>query len=77
METASLETMAKFENGDYVRNYDSMGWSEMFGQMTAGINGCASCFATTACTTAYGINADRTYYLAAECLIRTGKYAKD
>ena len=73
METASLETMAKFENGDYVRNYDSMGWSEMFGQMTAGINGCASCFATTACTTAYGINADRTYYLAAECLIRTGK----
>ena len=27
----------------------------------------------SASTTPYGINAERTYYLAAECLIRTGK----
>jgi len=72
METASAETLAKFEEGDYVRTYDSMGWSEMFGQMMAGLDNCACCFAMNACTTAYGINAERTYYLAAECLIRTG-----
>ena len=72
METASAETLAKFEDGDFVRNYDSMGWSEMFGQMMAGIDGCAVCFSMNVCTTSYGINADRTYYLAAECLIRTG-----
>lgn len=72
-ETASLETMDKFEDGDYVRTYDFMAWSELYGQMFAGIEGCATCFAMSASTTPYGINAERTYYLAAECLIRTGK----
>lgn len=72
-ETASAETLAKFEEGDYVRTYDGMGWSEMFGQIMVGLDNCACCFAMGACTTSYGINAERTYYLAAECLIRTGK----
>ncbi len=73
METLSAESSEKFEDGDYVRNYDPMAWSAMFGMMFTGVEGLEACFAWSACTTAYGINAERTCYMAAECLIRTGQ----
>lgn len=72
-ETISAETAAKFEEGDYVKNYDMTAWSAMYGSMMIGVQGCEVCMNMTACTTAYGITVERTYYLAAECLIRTGK----
>ena len=72
-ETISQETAEKFEPGDYVKNYDMMAWSALYGSMMIGVQGCEVCMNMTACTTAYGINVERTYYLAAECLIRTGK----
>lgn len=72
-ETISAETAAKFEEGDYVKNYDMTAWSTMYGSMMIGVQGCEVCMNMTACTTAYGITVERTYYLAAECLIRTGK----
>ena len=72
-ETISQETAEKFEPGDYVKNYDMMAWSAQYGSMMIGVQGCEVCMNMTACTTAYGINVERTYYLAAECLIRTGK----
>lgn len=72
-ETISQETVAKFEEGDYVKTYDFMAWNAMYGSMMIGAQGCEVCMNMTACTTAYGITVERTYYLAAECLIRTGK----
>lgn len=72
-ETISAETAAKFEEGDYVKNYDMTAWSAVYGSMMIGVQGCEVCMNMTACTTAYGITVERTYYLAAECLIRTGK----
>lgn len=72
-ETVSAETAAKFEVGDYVKNYDMMGWNALYGSMIVGVQGCEVCMCMSACTTSYGINVERTYYLAAECLIRTGK----
>lgn len=72
-ETISQETASKFEEGDYVKTYDMMAWNAMYGSMMAGVVGSEVCMNMTACTTAYGITVERTYYLAAECLIRTGK----
>lgn len=73
MEAISMETAAKFEDGDYVKNYDMMAWNAMYGSMMIGVQGSEVCMNWTACTTSYGITVERTYYLAAECLIRTGK----
>lgn len=71
METLSLETSQLFEDGDYVINYDG-GWNEMYGMMFVGISA-KLYFGMSAKANEYGINSDRMYYTAAECLIRTGK----
>lgn len=72
-ETISAETAAKFEEGDYVKSYDMMGWNAMYGSMMVGVQGSEVSMSMSACATSYGITVERTYYLAAECLIRTGK----
>ncbi len=77
MEVLSPESSKLFESGDYVVNYDLMGgWSEDFAFMFAGVSNCKMYFGWDACCNAYGITSDRMYYVAAECLIRTGEIRK-
>ena len=77
METLSPETSQMFEAGDYVNNYDAAGgWSEMYGQMFAGISNCKLYMGWSTSANEYGINADRMCYTAAECYIRTGEIRK-
>lgn len=75
METLSRESSRLFEEGDYVINYDG-GWSEMYGVMFAGVEGCMIYFGWSAQGNEYGINSDRMYYTAAECYLRTGEIRK-
>lgn len=75
METLSCESCLLFEEGDYVINYDG-GWSGMYGQMFAGIEGCMIYFGWSAQGNEYGISSDRMYYTAAECYLRTGEIRK-
>ena len=75
MLTLSCESVALFEEGDYVVEYDG-GWNSMFGMMFAGIPGCQIYFGWSAQGNEYGINSDRMYYTIAECYIRTGEIRK-
>ena len=67
----SPETVALFEEGDYVMNYDLMGgWGTSWYESLPGVlsyNGWST-FGNV-----YGITSDHVYYDLAECLIRTGK----
>ena len=70
----SKETWEKFEDGDYVVNYDAAGgWSTFMGPMMSGIEGTALYQGWTLKGNVYGITGDHVYYVLAECLIRTGK----
>lgn len=70
----SKETWEKFEDGDYVVNYDAAGgWSTFMGPMMSGIEGTALYQGWTLKGNVYGITSDHVYYILAECLIRTGK----
>lgn len=70
----SKETWEKFEDGDYVVNYDAAGgWSTFMGPMMSGIEGTALYQRWTLKGNVYGITSDHVYYVLAECLIRTGK----
>ena len=70
----SKETWEKFEDGDYVVNYDAAGgWSTFMGPMMSGIEGTALYQGWTLKGNVYGITSDHVYYVLAECLIRTGK----
>ena len=72
--TIMPETYALFEEGDYVINYDLMGgWSVMMGEMFSGISGSALYQGWDTWGNPWGIVTDHMYYVAAECLIRTGK----
>lgn len=72
--TISPETFALFEPGDYVVNYDLMGgWSTMMGEMFSGITGSALYQGWDTMSNPWGVVTDHMYYLAAECLIRTGQ----
>lgn len=73
-EEISRETYALFEEGDYVVNYDFMGgWSTMMGEMLSGLEGIALYNGWSTMGNPYGVTTDRMYYVAAECLVRTGK----
>lgn len=70
-ETTTEKDNGLFETGDYVLNYTTS-WSELYGSIMAGISA-KYCFAMSASVNEYGITSDRMYYVAAECLIRTGE----
>ena len=77
METLSPETCQLFEAGDYVINYDKAGgWSSIDGEMYAGISNSKVYMGWSTSANEYGINADRMFYTAAECYIRTGEIRK-
>lgn len=71
MEVISPESVALFEEGDYVRTYDFMTW--MDGESFSGVPGSAMCFAMGVWCNSFGITVERMHYLAAECYIRTGE----
>jgi tetratricopeptide (TPR) repeat protein len=78
-ETISLETIAKFEEGDIVKNYAlSYGvdpvWSQEYGEEMSGVTGSLQFASFDLYWNNWGITSDRMYYTAAECYIRTGKY---
>lgn len=67
----SPETVAMFEEGDYVMNYDYMGgWGSSW---TETLPGALSYKGWSTMGNVYGITSDHVYYDCAECLIRTGK----
>lgn len=85
LEILSLETAVLFESGDYVKDYAYMFgmvgegnecWNAIYGEMDSGITGALECYGMSSWVNNYGITADRMYYTAAECYIRTGKIAE-
>lgn len=88
-EVASIETMQLFEPGDYVNEYAcqmgmppeepgeidpmSRAWSYLMGYMISGVSGAYMFTGMSAYVNAYGITAERMYYVAAECMIRTNQ----
>ncbi|MBR2291144.1 MAG: RagB/SusD family nutrient uptake outer membrane protein [Prevotella sp.] len=76
MAMLTQETGKLFEKGDYVINYDSPGWSLEYGKMYAGIDGIRMYMGWTAQCNVYGLTSEQLHYVAAECLIRTGRIAE-
>ncbi|MBQ4445657.1 MAG: RagB/SusD family nutrient uptake outer membrane protein [Prevotella sp.] len=73
MTMLSLETAELFEDGDYVMNYDYPGWSLDYGNMFSGLNGVRMYMGWSSTCNVYGLTSEQLHYIAAECLIRTGK----
>lgn len=76
MAMLTQETSKLFEKGDYVINYDSPGWSLEYGKMYAGLDGIRMYMGWTSQCNVYGLTSEQLHYVAAECLIRTGKIAE-
>lgn len=75
-ENLSLETVALFEENDFVLKYDNNGWNKDESKKYTGIDGTMEYAGMKVCTNPWGITAERMYYTAAECLIRTGNAKK-
>lgn len=79
-EQLSVETVALFEDGDYVKNYayseGSEFWNADYGYMDSGIDGCLESNGYDAYVNAWGLTVERMMYLAAECYIREGQISK-
>ena len=73
MELISPETVAKFEEGDYVKDYDFMTWDDVSGEATSGVPGSSYCFAFGVWGNSFGLTVERILYVAAECYIRSGE----
>lgn len=73
MELISPETVAKFEEGDYVKDYDLMTWDDVSGEATSGVPGSSYCFAFGVWGNSFGLTVERIMYVAAECYIRSGE----
>lgn len=73
MELISPETVAKFEEGDYVKDYDFMTWDDVSGEATSGVPGSSYCFAFGVWGNSFGLTVERIMYVAAECYIRSGE----
>ena len=66
--------MSLFEKGDYALNYDKPnGWSLQYGKMYSGLDGVRMYMGWNAQCNVYGLTSEQLRYVAAECLIRTGK----
>lgn len=57
-------------------NVSSPAWSILYGYMFSGVMGAPMFFGMSAYVNTYGITADRMYYTAAECAIRSGQIQK-
>ncbi len=76
----SIETVAKFEDGDFTIDYGYSGWAEegeeiwnpMYGEMNTGIEGSLSFTGYDTYKNPYGLTVEQIMYLAAECYIRDG-----
>ncbi|NLI37010.1 MAG: RagB/SusD family nutrient uptake outer membrane protein [Bacteroidales bacterium] len=84
-EIISLETVDKFEEGDFVKNYaytegskmeGEEAWNATYGELDGGVNGALEYRSSNTNLNCWGITAERMYYTAAECYIRTGEYQK-
>ena len=73
MEMLALETAELFEAGDYVINYERTGWSLDYGKMYSGIDGVRMFMGWSTSCNVYGLTSEQLRYVAAECLIRTGR----
>lgn len=73
MEMLSLESNSIFEADDYVIKYCTVGWSADYGESFSGISGVRMFMDWTTQANVWGLTTEQLYYVAAECLIRTGK----
>lgn len=75
-EQLSVETVALFEPGDYVKDYakssGSPFWDDYYGESDSGIEGCVEANGDVYCNP-WGITVEQMMYIVAECEIRTGK----
>lgn len=70
----TVETGKMFEDGDYVIRYEAAnGWSEAWGKMYSGLDEVKMYMGWAAMCNVYGLTSEQLHYVAAECLIRTGK----
>lgn len=77
LETLSYESQDKFEKSDYLlRNLGTTGWDLGFGKIYSGLDGIRMFMGFGAQGNPWGVTSDRMYYVAAECLIRTGELRK-
>lgn len=76
-ENLSVETTSLFEEGDYIVKYDTKGgWNATKSKEYTGLDGTTLYSGMKVAGNPWGITADRMYYTAAECLIRTGNIKK-
>lgn len=73
MTMLTIETGNLFEAGDYVINYESVGWSLDYGKMYSGLEGVRMFMGWGTCCNVYGLTSEQLHLVAAECLIRTQK----
>ncbi len=77
----SLETVAKFEDGDFTIDYGYSGypeegeelWNPMYGEMNTGIEGSLSFSGYDTYKNPWGLTVEQMMYIAAECHIRSGE----
>ncbi len=68
------ETVSKFEADDFVIKYEGEnGWSKTNGESMSGLSGVYSYAGWNTFCNVYGITTEQMHYVAAECLIRSGK----
>ena len=72
MTMLSKETAKMFEEGDYVCSYGS-GWDANLGESYSGMKGVLIYMGWSCIVNVYGLTSEQLHYVAAECLIRTGK----
>lgn len=73
MTMLTIEAGNLFEAGDYVINYESVGWSFDYGKMYSGLEGVRMFMGWGTCCNVYGLTSEQLHLVAAECLIRTQK----
>ncbi len=73
MTMLTIEAGNLFEAGDYVINYESVGWSLDYGKMYSGLEGVRMFMGWGTCCNVYGLTSEQLHFVAAECLIRTQK----
>ena len=73
MTMLTIEAGNLFEAGDYVINYESVGWSLDYGKMYSGLEGVRMFMGWGTCCNVYGLTSEQLHLVAAECLIRTQK----
>lgn len=82
-ENLSLETVDKFEDGDFTIDYGYSGtpspfeeiWSSFYGSFGTGVNGSLCFMGFDTFKNPYGLTVEQIMYIKAECLIRNGSAA--